>query len=87
MHLKNFVAVVRCRTKAHLLSDLLLDLIKHVLWSAEIYVTVKATVLEATKLVLSLTHHVGYTLCGRQITCAVWHNDIFSGNKQRHLTL
>ena len=73
-HLKKFIAVVRCSSKAHLLRNFLLNFIQHIVWSTKVNVTIKASNLQAAQLVLSLAHHVRHTLCSFQITCAIWHN-------------
>ena len=61
VHLQEFEAIIGSGSKAHLLCNLLLNFIEHVIRCAQINITVKPCDLQLTQLVLSLTHHMSNT--------------------------
>ena len=87
VHLKQLKAVVRGGAEAHLLGNLLLNLVERVLRCAQVNVAVEPRHLQLAQLVLGLAHHVGNPWSRLQVTRAVWHYDVFSRDKVRHLTV
>ena len=85
MHLKDAIAVVLDRRHASLLGLLLLNVVQLIRGVAQVHVHVEPSLNQLGHLVLGLTHDVRDPLGSLQVTRAVGHNDVFSGDKHRHL--
>ena len=87
MHLKDLIAVIDRRGEALLGGLLLLNLVQNANRLTKINVSVEASMLQFTQVVLGLTHAVRNTLSGLKALGTVWDYDVLSRNKHRRLAL